>query len=400
MANTNAEYMAGLRCRYDELRGEDLKLDMTRGNPSKEQLDLSNPMIGMKEYKSPSGVDCRNYDAGSVCGLIEMRKFAARYLGTPWHQTIVGGPSSLNLMSDYLKWMLAHRWKTVSQPKFIMFKPHYDRHYTMLTELGFKIEWADMNENGPDATAASFCAFDGSVVGMIFVPKYSNPNGVTCSRAVARQIARMPATHEHFTVMLDDAYRHHDFTSTPDRPVDFGPLARRYGTRERFVIFGSFSKVTLAGSALSMMALGPNTFEHYENSLRAELITADKLRQLHHLLFLKNMRGLRAHMRKHRRLVEPKFHAVHDTLEKHLGGKGIATWTKPEGGYFVLVRYEYAWASRVHELCAELGVKLTEPFDETYQRLAPTYPPIPELVRAMERFALCAEIAHREKFPR
>lgn len=407
MQTPNTDYMAQLWERYRAFERMKLSLDMTRGNPSEEQLNLSDPMRAIMEYRAEDGSDTRNYNAKHFCGLPEARRLCARYLGTRWQETIVYGNSSLNLMADIVHWLRRAKWgRRILNPKFICVVPGYDRHFKMLTDSGITIVGVPMLEDGPDMEAVRKLVKDPSVVGMIIVPKYSNPTGNTYSLKVAREIARLQSAHPYFTVIVDDAYRYHDFTGTPDRPINFLTLAKEYGTEDRTFVFGSFSKVTLAGAGLAMMAMSERNFKAYSSQMAT--IGPDKPRQLQHVLFLKSLGGIKNHMRKHRRIVEPKFRLVYEVLEKTIGGKGIADWSRSEGGYFILVKLRHGSATRAYELTKALGVEFTKPGapfpggkdpEDKYWRVPPTYPPLIKLRPAIEVQGLCMEIAHREKFP-
>ncbi len=399
-------HLDDLWARYDAHKREGLSLDMTRGKPSEEQLSLSNAMLAIGEFRSKDGFDCRNYSP-HLDGLPEARKLCAAYLGTRPENTLVTGNSSLQLMYSVItEHMLRGGWSAGS-PKFICPEPGYDRHFQILRNLGIGMVPVPMNENGPDMDIVRDRIQDPDVVGMWCMPRYSNPTGVSYSRSVSRAIAELKPKNGRFIVMWDDAYREHHLGALTRPDIDIMKLAREAKTEDRFWIFGSFSKVTFASAGISMLAASPRSLEWFRKRLAAQTIGPDKLTQLRHVLFLKNLSGIRAHMRKHARIIRPKFKVVCDELERAIGKKGIARWEMPDGGYFISFYMETGSARRVVELARGLGLLLTpagaafvkgDP-EDSHIRIAPTYPSLADVRKASQLLCLCAEIAHREAHP-
>lgn len=401
---SNELYMRRLWGIYELLRVDGLDLDMTRGKPCDEQLKLSEPMLAIKDTNL-DGIDCRNY--GALGGLPAIRSLAARYLQTLPQNTLVLGSSSLSLMYSVLVEHLLQG--TIKKgDKFLCPVPGYDRHFEICVGLGIEMVPVPLLETGPDMTIVRDLIKDPKVVGVWCMPKFSNPTGTVYSQAVAREIATMKPANSNFIVMWDNAYAVHDLGARPEIVPNIAQLARDAGSQNRFWIFGSFSKVTFASAGLSMLATSPRNFEWYMKRLSIQTIGPDKLNQLRHMLFLKNMTGVRALMRKHSRIIAPKFQAVHDVLDKHIGGKGIAVWNRPAGGYFISFDMISGSAKRTIQLAAKAGLKLTSagaafPYgndpDDRHIRIAPTFPPLADVKKAAQVLAVCAEISHREAHP-
>lgn len=400
----NAVYMESLRERYVLLKADGLRLDMTRGKPCPEQLSLSEPLLAIKGIQM-DGIDCRNY--GGLEGLPAMRMLASRYLGTNHHNTLVLGNSSLSIMHDVILQMRV-RGGWPKDPVFLCPSPGYDRHFAICAMYGIRMVTVPMLDDGPDMDVVREKVKDPNVVGIWCIPKYSNPTGTVYSARVARELATMKTACSNFRIMWDNAYAFHDLYGDYPRAPDIMRFAQTNRLQDRVWIFGSFSKVTLASAGLGFVSSSTRNIEWFKKSLSVQTIGPDKQRQLQHVLFLKNMGGVRALMRKHRHILLPKFKLVNDELEKGIGGKGIAEWTKPDGGYFISLIMNEGSAKRVVELAAGVGLKLTpagaafpnggDPNDN-HIRIAPTFPDIEELRRATHVLALCAEIAHREVHP-
>ncbi len=401
----NAQYMAALRARYDLLKADKLDLDMTRGKPSDEQIALSLKMLDDPCTDSEYGMNLLNY--GYPDGLPEARKLAAQYLGTNAKNTLVLGNSSLNIMHDCIVQMRLHGgWN--GKLRFICPVPGYDRHFKICEDNDIEMIPVLHDENGPDMEIVrSYVARDPSIVGMWCMPKFSNPTGITYSRATTRAIATMKAS-SRFRVFWDNAYAHHDLVGLRHPAQDVMLFARLARREDRMWMFGSFSKVTFPSAAISMLASSADNIAWYRKRLALQTIGPDKLRQMQHVRFLKNLTGIKAHMNRHRRILEPKFKAVYVELEKGLAGKGIATWSRPEGGYFISFEMNTGSAQRVVELATGVGLKLTpagaafplgnDPMNR-HIRVAPTSPRVEDVRRAAHVLALCAEIAHREAHP-
>ncbi len=404
-AGSNTAYMQDLWSRYEALKKEGLKLDMTRGKPSPEQLSLSWNLLRSTSTHTPAGVDCWNY--GHPDGIPEARKLCAAYLGTRPENTLVLGNSSLQLMYMVIaEHLLRGGWS--QKPKFICPEPGYDRHFKLCEGLGIETVPVAMTENGPDMDAVRELVKDVDVVGMWCMPRYSNPTGISYSRSVVRAITELRPKNGRFIVMWDNAYAEHHLAGILVPDIDVMKLAQQAKSEDRFWIFGSFSKVTFASAGIAMLSASPRSLEWFRKRLALQTIGPDKLNQLRHVQFLKNKNGIRAHMRKHARIIRPKFFAVCEVLQHAIGGKRIAHWEMPDGGYFISFYMEEGSAKRVVQLAGDVGVQLTpagsaypngdDPKD-SHIRIAPTSPSLEEVRRATQVLALCAELAHREAHP-
>ncbi|MFC8734397.1 aminotransferase class I/II-fold pyridoxal phosphate-dependent enzyme [Luteimicrobium sp. NPDC057192] len=403
-----------LAAQYADLRARGLKLDLTRGKPSAEQLDLSNALLGLPgedDFRAADGTDCRNY--GGLAGLPELRAIWSELLGIPAAQLVAGGASSLTMMRDVLTYALLHGrtasprpWAREEVVRFVCPVPGYDRHFAMLEALGIEMVTVDMTETGPDVEAIErLVATDPTVKGMWLVPTYANPTGDTTTLEVAARLAAMPAAAPDFTVMWDNAYAVHHLTEDEAKAVDILGLAAGSGHPDRFVVFASTSKITFAGAGVAFLAGSAGTVAWYLEHLAYGSIGPDKLNQLRHVRFLEDAEGVRALMRRHRDILAPKFGAVQEILDSRLGGQGVATWSRPLGGYFVDLDVVDGTARRVVALAKEAGIALTpagsayphgdDPRDRNI-RLAPSFPPVEELREAMDGVATCVLLAAAE----
>jgi DNA-binding transcriptional MocR family regulator len=385
-----------------------LSLDLTRGKPSPRQLDLSNDMLRLpSSYLTAGGADARNY--GDLQGLPELRELFGPLLQVPAAQLVVGGNASLAMMHDTIVHALlsrmpgaARRW--VEEPKitFLCPVPGYDRHFTICEQFGITMVPVPMNADGPDMDVVErLVAEDASVKGIWCVPKYSNPTGIVYSDETVRRLAAMPTAAPDFRVFWDNAYAVHHLTDTPVELADLLALSAEHGDPDRVFIYGSTSKVTLAGSGVAFFGSSPANVEWFLAGSRKQTIGPDKLNQLRHVEFLRDAEGVAAHMRKHAELIGPKFETVDRVLAKELGD--LATWTSPKGGYFVSLR-----APRAAEVVARAkaaGIALTpagathpygtDPGDSTI-RIAPTYPSLEELEQAITGLAVCVRLVAEE----
>ncbi|MBX9931965.1 MAG: aminotransferase class I/II-fold pyridoxal phosphate-dependent enzyme [Methylobacterium sp.] len=394
---------------YEAFRARGLKLDMTRGKPAPEQLDLSNAMLtlpGNGDYLSDAGEDARNY--GGLQGLPETRALFAPVLQAPSEQVVVGDNSSLALMHDCIAWALLKGvpgspapW--AQQPvTFLCPVPGYDRHFAICEELGIRMVPVPMTGAGPDMDAVEELVADPAVKGMWCVPKYANPSGETYSDETIRRLAAMTTGAPDFRLFWDNAYAVHHLTGTPHQIPAILDLCAEAGHPDRAFVFASTSKVTLAGAGLAFFASSPENVRWYLDRAFFRTIGPDKLNQIRHVRFLKDEAGIAAHMEKQRALIAPKFAAVLDALETRLAGTGAARWSKPEGGYFITVDVMDGTARRVVALAKQAGIALTpagatspygqEPHDRTL-RLAPTYPSLSDVRAAAEGIALCILLA-------
>ena len=406
--------LARTRADYETFKARGLKLDMTRGKPSPEQLSLSDGMLvpqGNRDTTTAAGEDARNY-GGALQGLPEVRALFASALGFPPESIVLGNNSSLALMHDCIVWALLkgvpggeRPWSREASPAFICPVPGYDRHFGLAEEFGFRLLPVPLTGQGPDMEAVEALAADPSVKGMWCVPRYSNPTGETYSDETVRRLAAMRTGAPDFRLFWDDAYAVHPLT---DRPVPLAPildLARDAGHPDRAFCFASTSKVTLAGAGVALFASSPANVAWYLARAGRRTIGSDKLNQLRHLRFLRDAEGLHAHMQRHRALIGPKFDAVLAALDRRLGGTGLARWSRPEGGYFISVDVVPGTATRVVELARAAGLALTpagatwpqgrDP-DDANLRLAPTFPSLKDVEAAAEGIAICIALAGHE----
>lgn len=403
-----------LRERYERLWAMKLDLDMTRGKPCKEQLDLSQPMLTSWRTRSiQGGIDCRNY--GHLEGLPEARKLFGDYLGMPPELTYVLGNSSLAIMHDLVVQAMLRRlpgetcaWDDYKwfcadgRPTMLCPVPGYDRHFAVCEKYGIKMVPVPMNDTGPDMNnIVSRLAEDPSVVGMWCTPKYSNPSGVTYSHEVCRRLAYLKAAPA-FRIFWDLAYNAHDLEEPADELSNFYELCKEAGHEDRPFIIGSTSKITFAGAGIAALAASERNLAWFRESLFTQTIGGDKLSQLRHVEFLCSMDGIRGHMRKHAAIIKPKFDAALDIFERELGGLGLASWSRPRGGYFIALKAKVGCAKKTVALAGEIGVKLTpagatHPYgkdpEDSWIRFAPTFPPIDEVRLGAEALAVCLRIA-------
>jgi DNA-binding transcriptional MocR family regulator len=404
------------RSRYAEMTRNPVALDLTRGKPAAAQLALSAELLtilGPDDYKSADGTDCRNY--GGLDGLPEARALFADILAVQPAQVMVGGNASLALMYEAIVHALLHGVPGGSgpwvhqRPRFLCPVPGYDRHFSMLEDLGIEMINVPMTPAGPDMECIErLVATDASIKGMWALPKYSNPTGVTYAPEVVSGLARMKTAAPDFRILWDDAYAVHDLEDDGDQVANPLALGQAAGTGDRFLLFTSMSKVTFAGAGVAAMAGTEANLDWMRKHYAMSTIGPDKLNQLRHVRFLPNVDAIRAHMKKHAALLRPKFACVERVLSRELGpndGSGPASWSKPRGGYFVSLDTGEGCATRVVKMAADAGVKLTpagaafpyrkDPLDRNI-RIAPSFPPLPDLERAMEVLAvaiICASAA-------
>jgi len=400
---------------YQDLSRRNLQLDMTRGKPSPEQLDLSNEMLTIVDgdsCKGEDGTDYRNYGIGT--GIPEAKALFAEFMDVSPEEIIIGGNASLTMMYDafvggLLFGMPGGRgsWRDEGSLKFICPVPGYDRHFAICERLGLEMIAVDMGEHGPDMDAVEkLVATDASIKGIWCVPKYSNPTGATYSDEVVDRLASMKTAAADFRVFWDNAYTVHHLGDGPAKVKNILDACKAAGNPDRPLMFGSTSKVTHAGSGVAMMAGSVANIKDAADKLSYATIGPDKINQLRHVRFFGDLKGLLAHMEKQAASVGPKFLAVDAALEKNLGSKGLATWTKPKGGYFVSVDVLDGCAAEIVALAGKAGVKLT-PAGATYPygkdphdrniRLAPTMPSVYEIEQAMEVFCACVEVVCMRK---
>lgn len=398
---------ASLEQRYNEFKARGLKLDMSRGKPCKEQLDLSVALNDVKDYVS-DGVDVRNY--GMLDGIPSCKKLFAELMGVKAENVIVGPTSSLNLMYDYISQCYTHGagstpWCKLDKVKFLCPVPGYDRHFTILEHFGIEMINVEMKEDGPDMDAVEELVKDPSVKGMFCVPKYSNPQGITFSDAVVRRIAALKPAAEDFRIVWDNAYCVHDLVDNGDKLLNIFDVLPEYGNDDLVVEVCSTSKITFPGAGISAIIASDNNVKAIKSRLNAQIISYDKMNQHRHVEFFGDANGVLEHMKKHAAILKPKFDIVLETLEKELAGKGIASWVAPKGGYFISLDVMDGCAKRVGELCKNAGVTLTS-VGATYPygndpnnrniRIAPSFPPVDELSLAAELLCICTRLAAAE----
>ncbi|MCF2588159.1 aminotransferase class I/II-fold pyridoxal phosphate-dependent enzyme [Brevibacterium sp. UCMA 11752] len=398
---------------YEEFASRGLKLDITRGKPASAQLDLAADLLTAvtpDDVLTPSGVDTRNY--GGLDGIVELRELFSPLLKVPANQLLAGGNASLTLMAQALTFALLHGTVGDSRPwgqgphKLICPVPGYDRHFTLAESLGFELLSIPMDSEGPVVAEAQRLAEDETVKGMWLVPMYSNPTGITITEERAKELAAMPAAAPDFTLLWDNAYGLHHLRDEHPEVLDILDICAKAGHPERPWIFASTSKITHAGAGVSFFGAGPETSDWIRANLSKISIGPDKVNQLRHLRFFSDPAGVEEHMRQHAKIIAPKFDAVLDTLERELGGRDLAQWTEPDGGYFITLTALEGTADRIVKLAAEAGVKLT-PAGATHPygldphnnviRIAPTMPTVEDVELAAQGLVACVKLASYEK---
>lgn len=404
--------LAELMEEYREIASKGLKLDMSRGKPGVDQLELSSGLFSGDECHekliAASGVDCRNY--GGLDGLPEAKKLFADMLEVAPENIIIGGNSSLNIMYDtVVRAMLlgvygGHPWIHCEDVAFLCPAPGYDRHFAICEQLGIKMISVPMTPTGPDMDKVeALVSSNPSIKGIWCVPKYSNPDGITYSDETVRRFAALRPAAKDFRIFWDDAYCVHDLDEEGDTLLNLLHEAEKLGNEDMVYIFASTSKITFPGAGVALMAASKNNVELIKKQITVQTIGPDKLNQLRHVRFFGSPEGIRAHMEKHAAILRPKFNTVLNMLEKEL--TGLAEWNRPRGGYFISVFLKGCSARRVVRLCREAGVVLTPagatyPYgidpDDSNIRLAPSFPCVEELQKAMEIFCLAVKIASCE----
>ena len=405
---------AELTKEYNDFKAKGLKLDMSRGKPGADQLAVSNGLLDAitsadwNDGKQHS-LEYRNY--GILTGIPECKAIFAELLGVPSDNVIVCGNSSLNMMFDYItQCMLTGSdtipWKDQGEIKFLCPSPGYDRHFAICEYYGIKMIPITMTEDGPDMNEIEEYIKDSSVKGMFCVPKYSNPTGVTYSHEVVDRIAKMTPAAKDFRIIWDNAYIIHDLTETTDELDNIFDVLKKYGHEDMVIEFTSTSKISFPGSGVAVLAASDRNIEIIKSRMKIQTIGYDKLNQFRHVKFYKDLNGIKNHMKLHRAIRAPKFNAVFNEFESALGSCGIASWTKPRGGYFISLDVLPGTAKRVGELCKEAGVTLTtvgatypygvDPEDKNI-RIAPSFPPVDELMTATKLLCICVKLAACEK---
>ena len=406
---------SALLAKYEEYKSRGLSLDLSRGKPNSDQLDISLPLLSEARPRekcfSISGIDCRNY--GCLDGIPEMKRLFADMLGIKEEYISVGGNSSLQIMYDTLARAMLfgllgseRPWCREEGLKWICVTPGYDRHFKMTEALGFELLSVPMTPTGPDMDMVEQLVLDPKVKGIWCVPKYSNPTGNTYSDETVRRLAKMKVAAPDFRIMWDNAYAVHDLGEEGDRLLNIFDVAEEYGTLDRIFYYTSTSKITFPGSGVAMMAASPANLKQIAQYLGVQTIGYDKLNQLRHTAYFADADAVHAHMMKLAEFIGRKFEITLRALDS-IRGLGIAEWTEPKGGYFVSLNVLDNTAKRVYGLCKDAGVTLTsvgatypygvDPRDENL-RIAPTYPSDEDITLAMDILVLCVRIAAVEKY--
>ena len=407
-----------LEADYAEIKARGLSLNMARGKPGTDQLDLSSPMLGIlqsgQDCFAEDGTDCRNY--GVLDGLPEAKRLMAAMIDDAPDNIIVAGNSSLTLMHDALAWLLDYGpeegapWVMLDTVKWLCPCPGYDRHFRITETFGIELIPVPMNDDGPDMDVVEkLVAADPVIKGIWCVPQYANPTGVTYSNEVVRRLAAMPCAAHDFRIFWDNAYSVHHLFDEPehhDQVLDIGAACTEAGNPLRYFKFASTSKVTLPGAGIAAFAANPDNVGWFKRHLGVTTVGPDKLNQLRHVRFLKDAEGIAAHMRKHAAILRPKFQLVQKKLEEGLTEVGGCSWSTPHGGYFVSFDAPEGCAARIVQLAREAGVTMTgagatwpygkDPHDSNI-RVAPTLPPLTELDEALDVFVCCVKLAYVEK---
>ena len=410
------ELKKSLKAEYKAMQNRDLKLDMSRGKPSQEQLDISMGLMDVlssdADLMSENGSDCRNY--GVLDGIPEAQELLGDMMEVPADNLIIYGNSSLNVMYDCISRSYTHGvmgstpWCKLDKVKFLCIVPGYDRHFAITEYFGFENVCIPMLEDGPDMDMVEkLVQSDESVKGIWCVPKYSNPTGNSYSDEVVRRFARLKPAAKDFRIYWDNAYTiHHLYDLDQDHLIEILAECKRAGNPDLVYKFASTSKVTFPGSGIAALATSQNNLEDIKKQLKMQTIGHDKVNQLRHVRYFKDIHGMVEHMKKHADSLRPKFEMVLDTLESELGGLGIASWTKPKGGYFISFDTMDGCAKEVVSKCKKAGVVLTDagatfpsgkdPHDKNI-RIAPSFPPVADLEIAAKLLCLCTKMAAVDK---
>lgn len=406
-----------LKAQYREMQAMDLNLNMSRGKPCMEQLDLSMGMMDVlnheSELRSEDGTDCRNY--GVLTGIPEALELMGDFMEVPYDHIILYGNSSLNVMYDtisrcYTHGVMGHTpWCKLDKVKFLCIVPGYDRHFAITEYFGIENVSVPMLETGPDMDIVEkLVAEDDAIKGIWCVPKYSNPTGNSYSDETVRRLARLKPAANDFRIYWDNAYTmHHLYDKDQDNVIEILAECKRAGQPDLVYKFASTSKVSFPGSGIAALASSSNNLEDIKAQLKIQTIGYDKLNQLRHVRFFGDIHGMVEHMRKHAEILRPKFEMVEEILERELSGLDIGKWTNPKGGYFISFDTLDGCAKQVVSRCAKAGVVMTpagatwpggrDPHDSNI-RIAPSFPPLNDLKIATELFALCVKLVSVEKF--
>ena len=401
---------------YESYKAKGLKLNMARGLPSGEQLDMEadffNTLNPSSEFKSEAGIDCRNY--GELIGIAEARKLMGDMMEIPEDNVIVFGNSSLNIMYDTVCRSMIHGvcgstpWCKLDKVKFLCPVPGYDRHFAITEQFGIEMINIPLLDDGPDMDMVEkYVNNDPAVKGIWCVPKYSNPTGVSYSDEVIRRFANLNPAAEDFRIFWDNAYTiHHLYEDKQDELLEIYAECKKNNKEDMVYKFCSTSKVTFPGSGIAAFGASKNNIDFVKSIITIQTIGHDKLNQLRHVRYFKNIEGMKNHMKKHAKILRPKFELVDRKLTEQLDGLEIGTWTKPIGGYFVSFNSLDGCAKEIVSLCKEAGVTMTgagatypykkDPHDSNI-RIAPTFPPIDELSTAIDIFVVAVKLSSVKK---
>lgn len=410
------ELKKDLSAQYHAFQGKDLKLDMSRGKPSVEQLNLSMSMMDVlgsdSDLTCEDGTDCRNY--GVLDGIREAKELIGDMIEVPADNIIIYGNSSLNVMYDTISRSVTHGvmgntpWCKLDKVKFLCPVPGYDRHFSITEYFNIEMINIPLTESGPDMDMVeALVEHDDSVKGIWCVPKYSNPTGVSYSDQTVRRLARLKPAARDFRIYWDNAYGiHHLYDDVQDQVTEILAECKRAGNPDLVYKFCSTSKISFPGSGIAAIATSHNNMDDIKKQLTIQTISHDKVNQLRHVRFFKDIHGMVEHMRKHADILRPKFEAVEEILERELAGLDIGVWTKPRGGYFITFDSMEGCAKSIVAKCKKAGVIMTgagatypygkDPKD-TNIRIAPSYPTLQDLIVATELFTLCVKIVSVNK---
>ncbi len=407
---------AELTRQFEDAKKMGLKLDMSRGKPTVAQLDMTMGLMDVlnsdSDMTTMDGVDARNY--GLMDGIIEAKHLMADVMSVPAENVIVYGNSSLAIMYDAISRSVTHGvmgstpWCKLDQVKFLCPVPGYDRHFAITQHFGIEMILIPMTPEGPDMDLVEkYVNEDPAVKGIWCVPKYSNPQGISYSDETVRRFAALKPAAEDFRIYWDNAYAiHHLYEDKQDQILEILSECEKAGNPDMVYEFCSTSKITFSGSGIAAMASSPANLADVKKSLTLQTIGYDKVNQLRHTRYFKNVEGMMAHMKKHADILRPKFEAVLSVLDQELGGLGIGEWTRPLGGYFISFDAMEGCAKEIVAKCKEAGVVLTgagatfpygkDPKDSNI-RIAPTYPTSEDMAKATDIFVLCVKLVSVEK---
>lgn len=405
-----------LNAEYEKAKAKGLNLNMSRGKPAVSQLDMEMDFFDVfdsdSDMRTETGVDTRNY--GELTGIPEAKRLMADMMGVKAENVIICGNASLTIMYDTVSRSVTHGvlgstpWCKLDKVKFLCPAPGYDRHFAITQHFGIEMVTVPMTPQGPDMDMVEeLVSGDASVKGIWCVPKYSNPQGYTYSDETVRRFANLKPAAEDFRIFWDNAYAIHDlYEDGGDALLDILGECVKAGHPDMVYEFASTSKVSFAGGGISAVAASAANLKEIEKSMTIQTIGYDKINQLRHVRYFKNIDGLKAHMMKHAALMRPKFEAVLEVLDRELSGAGIGTWTKPRGGYFISFDAMEGCAKAIVAKCKEAGVVLTgagatfpygkDPKDSNI-RIAPSFPTPEEMAQATDLFVLCVKLVSIEK---